>query len=215
MKAVFLTHYYLPEAGAPQARISALAGGLVDRGWEVVVHTGFPHYPVGRVLAPYRNRLLLRERGARGEAIVRSAVYPTANRGFAKRMVNHSSLCASALVTAPATGRTDVVVVESPPLFLAAAGVAYAASKRAPLVVNVADRWPASAIQLGALTGRRAIGVAEALERWIYAHATAVTVPTPALVREIGAEPAARGRVELLPPAVDCERFASVPPLAT
>ena len=106
------------------------------------------------MLAPYRNRPLLRERGAGGERVVRSAVYATPNRGFARRLLNHASLCASALATAPASGPADVVVVESPPLFLAAAGVAYAAAKRAPLVLNVADRWPASAVELGALDDR-------------------------------------------------------------
>src|SRR3954451_17355612 len=127
VRAVFLTHYYPPEAGAPQLRIAALAGGLAGHGWDVCVHTGFPHYPVGRVLAPYRNRPLLRERGPGGEAIVRSAIYPTANRGFARRLLNHASLAASALATAPASGAADVVVAESPPLFTAAAGAVYAA----------------------------------------------------------------------------------------
>ena len=162
-------------------------------------------------MAPYRNRPLLRETGAGGELVVRSAIYATANRGFARRLMGHGSLCASALATAPASGPADVVVVESPPLFLAAAGVAYAAAKRAPLVVNVADRWPASAVQLGALDDPRAIAAAERLERWIYRHAAAVTVPTEGLERDIGAEPSAAGRVAHLPPAVDTARFAAIP----
>jgi glycosyltransferase involved in cell wall biosynthesis len=211
MRVVFLTHYYPPEAGAPQARISALAAGLVHHGWDVAVHTGFPHYPAGRVLAPYRNRPLMRERGAGGEQIVRSAIYATPNLGFTRRLLNHVSLCASALATAPASGRADVVVVESPPLFLAAAGVAYAAAKRAPLVVNVADRWPASAVELGMLRDARAVAAAEWLERRIYRHAAAVAVPTRALERDIAGE--APGRVHRLAPAVDLARFAPVPPV--
>ena len=210
MRIVFLTHYYPPEAGAPQTRISALAAGLVRRGHDVTVHTGFPHYPAGRVQPPYRNRPLLRETGAGGEQVVRSAIYATPNEGFARRLLNHSSLCASALATAPAAGPADVVVVESPPLFLAAAGAAYAALKRAPLVVNVADRWPASAVELGALRDPRAVAAAEALERWIYRRAAAVTVPTRGLERAL--EPLAPGRVERLGPAVDVSRFRSEPP---
>ena len=151
------------------------------------------------MLPPYRNRPLQRETGP-GVDVVRSAVYATANRGFARRLLNHLSLCASALATAPASGRADVVVVESPPLFLAAAGVLYARLKRAPLVVNVADRWPASAVQLGALDDPRGIAAAEALERWIYRGAAAVTVPTEGLARDIGAEPSRR-RARRPPPA--------------
>jgi colanic acid biosynthesis glycosyl transferase WcaI len=212
LKATFLTHYYPPEAGAPQTRISALAAGLRDLGWEVSVHTGFPHYPVGRVMAPYSNRPLLRETGPGGERVVRSAIYAAQNSGFAKRLLNHSSLCASALATAFATGPADVVVVETPPLFLAAAGALYAQLKDAALVVNVSDRWPESAIELGALRQRHAIHAAEALERWIYRRADAITVPTQGLADALDAEPDAAGRVVRLWPAVDAVRFSQVPP---
>ena len=211
MRVVFLTHYYPPEAGAPQTRISALAAGLVRHGWEVTVHTGFPHYPAGQVLTPYRNRPLMRERGAGGERIVRSAIYAAPNLGFARRLLNHLSLCASALATAPAGGHADVVVVESPPLFLAAAGIPYAAAKRAALVVNVADRWPASAVELGMLRDPRAVAAAEWLERRIYHRAAAVTVPTRGLERDL--TPEALGRVVRLAPAVDLAMFAPVPPV--
>lgn len=210
MRVTFLTHYYPPEAGAPQTRIAALAAGLAAHGWQVTVHTGFPHYPAGRVPAPYRNRPLLRERGAGGERVIRSAIYPTANAGFTGRLANHLSLCGSALATATASGAADVVVVESPPLFLAAAGVAYAVAKRAPLVLNVADRWPASAVELGALSDPRAVRAAEALERWAYRRAATITVPTEGLEHAIGALPAATGRVVRLAPAVDLDRFAGM-----
>ena len=211
MRAIFLTHYYPPEAGAPQARIAELAAGLTRRGHDVTVHTGFPHYPAGRVLAPYRNRPLQRERGAGGERVVRSAIYPAANRGFARRLANHLSLCASSLATAPAAGPADVVVAETPPLFLAGSGAVYAALKRAALVLHVADRWPASAVELGALTDERAIRAAEALERWAYRRAAAIVVPTAGLERALAGE----GRVRRIGPAVDVARFsAGAPPPA-
>jgi glycosyltransferase involved in cell wall biosynthesis len=211
VRVVLLTHYYPPEVGAPQTRLAELAAGLVDRGAEVTVHTGFPHYPAGRVLAPYRNRPLLRERGAGGERVVRSAVYPASNRGFARRLLGHLSLAASALATAPATGPADVVVVETPPLFLAAAGALYAAAKRAPLVLNVADLWPESAVALGALRDPRAIALARVLERWAYRRAAAIAVPTAGIEAALEREPAAAGRVARLGPAVDPARFAGLP----
>ena len=81
MRVVFLTHYFPPEVGAPQTRIAELAAGLRARGIDVTVHTGFPHYPDGRVPPPYRIRPLRRERGPDGTPIVRSAVYPAPNSG--------------------------------------------------------------------------------------------------------------------------------------
>jgi glycosyltransferase involved in cell wall biosynthesis len=211
VRVVLLTHYYPPEVGAPQTRLAELAAGLASRGVEVTVHTGFPHYPAGGVRAPYRNRPLVRERGAGGERVVRSAVYPAANRGFARRLLDHLAFGASALATARATGPADVVVVESPPLFLAGAGALYAAAKRAPLVLNVADLWPESAVALGMLRDRRAIALARALERGAYRRAAAIAAPTAGIAAALEREPAAAGRVERLGPAVDAARFAGVP----
>lgn len=99
------------------------------------------------------------------------------------------------------------MVVESPPLFLAASSILYARGKRAPLVVNIADRWPASAVELGAISNRRVIAAAEWLERRVYRAAAVITVPTRGLVRALDAEPSAAGKVTRIGPAVDLDRF--------
>jgi hypothetical protein len=201
-----LTHYFPPEAGAPQARIDLLARTLAARGVQVTVHTGFPHYPSGVVTAPYRNRPWRRE-NRDGISIVRSAVYPAANQGFARRLADHASLAVSALATAPQSGPADVVVGETPPLFTAAAGVAYAVVKRAAYVVNVADRWPASAVALGALRNPRAIAAASALERFVYDHADLIVAPTQGIVDELARVPEAATKARRLWPVVDLDRF--------
>lgn len=206
MRAAFLTHYYPPEVGAPQTRISALAAGLCRLGVETTVHTCFPNYPDGEIKAPYRNRLREVERDG-GVRVVRSAVYPAANRGFARRLAGHLSFAASALATSRAAGPADVVVVETPPLFLAAAAIAYARSKRAGLVVNVADLWPDSAIELGALRSSAAIGASRALERAAYRAATTISCATEGIVETLERRPEAAGKTALMRPAVDLDRF--------
>ena len=79
-------------------------------------------------------------------------------------------------------------------------------------MVNVADRWPASAVELGALTSPRAVALAESLERLIYRHSAAITVPTDGLHRGLDALPSANGRVHRLGPSVDVELFDPEPP---
>ncbi|HXS34969.1 MAG TPA: glycosyltransferase family 4 protein [Solirubrobacterales bacterium] len=192
--------------GAPQARIAALAEGLAGRGIDVSVHTCFPHYPAGEIMAPYRNRLVSKERD-RGALLVRSAVYPAANRGFARRLAGHVSFAASALATARSTGPADVVVVETPPLFLAGAAVPYARLKRARLVLNVADLWPDSAIELGALDSATAIRGARAVERGAYRAAASIACPTEGIVATLEQRPESAGKAVLMRPAVDLERF--------
>jgi glycosyltransferase involved in cell wall biosynthesis len=210
LRVRILTHYFPPEVGAPQTRLEALARGLAQRGLDVSVHTGFPHYPHGRIQPPYRNRPLVRELLESGVRVRRSAVLPAPNRGFAARLGDHLAFAGSALATA---GRepVDVVIAETPPLFLAAAAVGYARAKRAALVLHVADLWPESAVQLGALRNSRAIAAADALAGFAYRHAAAVVVPTAGMVAAV--EPRAAD-VRRIPPAVDLDRFAGVPALA-
>ncbi len=213
VRVVFLTHYFPPEVGAAQARIAALARGLQARGVEVTVHTGFPHYPSGTIAPPYRNGIARRE-DLDGLPVVRSLTYPVPNRGFARRLANHTVLAASTLLTAGRSGPADVVVAETPPLFTAASGALHALRKRAPLVLNVSDRWPESAVQLGALNQPQALAAAEWLERWCYARAAAVTAPTRGIVAAVDALPSGAGKARYVAPAVDTARWAAVPGVA-
>ena len=206
MRLLLLTHYYPPEVGAPQARLAALAHGLGARGASVTVHTCFPHYPDGRILAPYSNRPWKVERN-NGTRIVRSGVFASPNRGFAPRLLDHASFCGSALATAKLSGPADAVLVESPPLFLAGAAVGYARLKRAPLIMNVADLWPDSAVELGALGNGKAIAAARALERFCYRAATAITTPTHGIAEILGRRPESGGKVTRMSPSVDSDEF--------
>jgi putative colanic acid biosynthesis glycosyltransferase WcaI len=210
MRVLFVSHYFHPESGAAQTRILEAATRLQRRGHEVSVLTGFPNYPDGIVPAAYRGRVMMRERIA-GIHVIRTPILPAPNKGFAKRLLNHTSFAVSSLAGVPATGPVDVVIAETPPLFTAVAAVPIARARRAPLVMNVADLWPESAVQLGLLSNPAAIRGAELLERFAYAGSDAITVPTPGM-RDIlieSGEPA--DKVVLLRNAVDVERFAPVP----
>jgi colanic acid biosynthesis glycosyl transferase WcaI len=209
LRVLFLTHYYPPELGAAPSRIAALAHGLTERGMQVTVHTGFPNYPSGTIAPPYRNRPWQMEREG-AVRVLRSAVYPTPNRGFARRLANHAVFAAGALLTAPLGGPADVVVAETPPLFTAAAGVAYAGLRHARLALNVSDLWPESAVALGALSDGRAASAAHALARLCYRRAGLITAPTEGIVESLNARPEAAGKVARVPPAVDLERFAQI-----
>lgn len=208
MRLRILTHYYPPEVGAPQVRLQALARGLAEQGVEVTVHTGFPHYPDGVVKSPYRNRPLRIEHED-GVRVMRSWVYAAPNRGFARRLANHASLATAALAAAPAGGPADVLLVETPPLLLAGAAVPYARAKRAKLVLNVADLWPDSAVEMGTLDSAAAAAAARRVERGAYRAAAAIACPTEGIFKTLSARPESAGKAALMRPAVDLDRFAS------
>ncbi len=205
MRVLFVSHYFHPEVGAPQTRILETALRLSARGHEVTVLTGFPNYPDGVISRAYRGHALLCDR--LGEVhVIRTAIYPAPNRGFGRRLLNHASFAVSSVIASVLVREPDVVIAEAPPLFTAAAAVVITRARRVPLLLNVADLWPESAVQLGALSNRTAIRLAEELERLVYRNCAAVTVPTGGMqtLPERG-EPA--GKVVHLPRAVDIERF--------
>ena len=61
MRIVILTQYYPPETGAPQNRLSDLAGRLKTAGDNVEVWTAMPNYPVGKVQESYRGKWFFSE----------------------------------------------------------------------------------------------------------------------------------------------------------
>ena len=206
MQILFVSHYFHPEVGAPQTRIFETALRLRSRGHEVTVLTGFPNYPDGVIPDSYRGRALMRE--SLGDVrVIRSAVYPAPNRGFARRVANHASFAASSILASPLAGSADIVIAETPPLFTAVAAVLIAAGRRAPLLLNVADLWPESAVQLGALRNPRAIRLAEQLERFAYRHAATITVPTAGMRAMLLGRGEPEAKVVHLPNAVDVDRF--------
>lgn len=210
MRILFLSHYFHPEVGACQTRILETARRLRARGHQVTVLTGMPNYPDGIVPHPYRGRWRMTE-WLDGIRVVRTGVYPAPNRGFGKRLLNHTSFALSSLTGLRAVGATDVVVAETPPLFTAAAAVVLSRMLDARLLLNVADLWPESAVQLGMLKNRTAIRAAETIERFAYAFADTVTVPTPGMHSALLARGYGADKVKLLPNAVDVDRFSAAP----
>jgi glycosyltransferase involved in cell wall biosynthesis len=179
-----LTQYYPPEIGAPQARLSNLAGHLVDRGHEVHVLTAMPNYPQGRVYPGYGGLFRREDRG--GVSIIRSYVYPATGLG-GRRLVNYFSfVLSSALVGTFAIPRLDYLITESPPLFLGISGYLLSRLKRARWIFNVSDLWLESAVQLGALREGLVFRTARALENFCYRNAWCVSGQSREILSEIG-----------------------------
>ena len=99
----------------------------------------------------------------------------------------------------------DAAVVYSPPLPLALAAWALCRWRRRPLVVNVQDLFPQSAIDLGVLRNPHLIRVFRRMEAFLYRRADLVTAHSEGNRRYIvnaGAEPQ---RVRVIPNWIDTE----------
>ena len=176
MRTLIVTHYFPPEIGAPQARLSELARYWAEAGDEVTVLTGMPNHPTGVVHDGYRGKLRLKEH-TDGYRVIRTWLYATPNEGIAKKTLGHLSfMVTSILFGLRPTGPADVVVVSSPTFFSIFSAWVLAKAKRARLVVEIRDLWPAIFIELGVLTNRRLIWLLERLELAAYRAADAVVV---------------------------------------
>ena len=211
MRIMFLTHYFPPEIGAPQARMFELAKRLDEIGDEVTVVTAFPNYPTGVIHEGYRDRFAMEER-MDGVRVIRRWVFATPNSGFFKRILNWLSFVVTSLTTLRQVGPLDVIFVQSPPLPIGIATLAFSRLKRAPFVFNVSDIWPQSAVELGMLRSKFAIRLAEMLEMHIYRRASRVTVPTPGMLERLASRRVPREKLVLLTNGVDTTAYQPQPP---
>ena len=176
MRVIIVTHYFPPEIGAPQVRLSALASAWAADGDDITVLTGMPNYPTGVIPPKYRGAIRRRERRD-GYRVVRTWLYASPNEGVARKTIGHLSfMVTSVLLGGRASGPADVVVVSSPTFFAIGAGWLLARLKRARLVVEVRDLWPAIFSELGVLTSRPVLRLLERLELAAYAAADTVIV---------------------------------------
>ncbi|MDQ6659400.1 MAG: glycosyltransferase family 4 protein, partial [Chloroflexota bacterium] len=171
---LFISRYYLPEKAAAAVCVSETAKRLVALGHEVTVLTTVPNYPTGIVPSAYRGHAL-QEEMIDGVRVVRAWSYVSANKGFLRRILAQLSFGFLApWLGEKAVGQPDIIIVESPPLFNVIAARLLAWRKRCPFIFWVADLWPESAVQLGALRNPLFIKLSAWLEESTYRRATLV-----------------------------------------
>lgn len=187
MNITFLTQYYPPEVGAPQARLSELAGHLARRGHKVTVLTGMPNYPTGKIHPGFGG--VLRKADENGIRVIRTWLYPTQDASLRRRLASYFSFVLSSgffgMFLLP---KTDYLLVESPPLFLGMSGWWLARSRRARLIMNVSDLWPESAVRVGAISRESwSYRIAVRLESSLYGRAWLVSGQSKTIVEDINA----------------------------
>ena len=127
---------------------------------------------------------------------------------MARKTLGHLSFMASSvLLGAAASGPADVVVVSSPTFFSIGAAWLLARLKRARLVVEVRDLWPAIFTELGVLNNRWIIGALERLELAAYAAADEVVVVSDGFRDNLIGRGVPRAKVHTIRNGVTLGRF--------
>jgi glycosyltransferase involved in cell wall biosynthesis len=206
MRILILTQYYPPEMGAPQNRLSDLAKRLTKLGHAVTVLTALPNYPQGEIFEGYRGRVV-KEELVEGIRVIRAWIYATKNKGFVQRLLNYFSFVFSSLVVGIwKVSRQDIVIVESPPLFIGLSGFLISQLKGAKLVFNVSDLWTETAVALGILRNKLLISLSRWLEEFLYQRSHLITGQTQGIVNNIRSR-VTNKQVALITNGVNVEAF--------
>lgn len=209
MKLAVLCPHFAPDTAPTGEVMTRIVLELADRGHELHVVTALPWYVHHRVEPEWSGRLVRTERTSWG-SITRVNPFPTDKRSIPQRAAAFAAFSVLAGLTGLRGGRVDGVLSMSPPLTLGLTGWGVSLVRRGPAVFNVQDVFPDVAVELGAITNERVIGLARWLERTTYRAAAAVTVLSGDLRDNLAAKvPAAhRDKIRVIPNFVDTVAIA-------
>ena len=185
MKLLILTQYFPPEVGAPQNRLFELAIRLKKMGVNVTVLTAMPNYPQMKIYDGFEGKNYMYEE-IEGIPVHRASIYLPKNKSIIQRLLNYFSFVySSAQVGKNRIGDVDVIMCESPPLFLGYSALYLKRKKKAKLIFNVSDLWPESAEKLGVVTNKWMLKLAYRLEEKLYRKSILVTGQTQGICKNI------------------------------
>jgi len=207
VRITILTQFYPPEFGAAAVRLSRLARLLAADGHQVTVLTGMPNYPEGVIHSAYRGKVFSQET-LDGVDVRRVWVSASPSKRARARLLNQFSFLLMAALRGTFLARPDVFLVESHPLPIVLAAGWLKRIKRAPIVLNVSDLWPESAVATGALSAdSQMVKIASKIEKWAYHDAAQIVSMTQGVHEGILHVHPHPHRVTLIQNAVDLERF--------
>jgi glycosyltransferase involved in cell wall biosynthesis len=208
MRIVILSQYYPPE---PIPKPHELARGLVERGHEVVVITGFPNYPAGR-LYPGARMQMWKWDSVNGIRVLRLPLYPDHSRSAFRRVLNYGSFAlAAASVGSVLSGPVDAMFAEHPPLTIGLAAWILGRVRRSPFLYAVNDLWPESVEATGMVRSRQVLDWMGRLGRFVYRRATAIAVISPGIKGNLVGKGVPPDKVHVIPHWADESVYRPVP----
>lgn len=178
---------------------------LTQRGHACTIVAGNMGYLTGQPVV--QTRQWIHESRESGIRILRAYVYPSLHRSFVWRIVAFVSFMVTSTWAALWSGKTDVVMGTSPPLFQLISAWVVSRLKRVPLVIEVRDLWPEFAIDMKVLTNPYLIWIARKLELFLYRRAAHFIVNSPAYEDYLVSKGVPRNKISFISNGVDPEMF--------
>lgn len=209
---ILIVHQYYLEPGKNQAggsRWNQMSRYFVEAGHKVSVLAGTVHYATGKKLPQYKGHFVVKQEERPGITVYRCHVSESYNKSFLGRLWAYLVFAVSSLYASFQIKRPDIMICTSPPLTVGLAGWAIRQRfRKLPMLFEVRDLWPESAIDTGVLTNPLLIKLGYALERLSYRQSTWINVLTPAFSKVLLERKNIRKeRLSMLPNAADLDIF--------
>ena len=183
MRILIVTQYFWPE----NFRINDLVLELKSRGHELIVLTGKPNYPAGKIFPEFCDQPE-KFRKYCGAEVIRVPMIARSS-GFFRLGLNYLSFSVSAIFCGAWSLRRksfDLVFVYGPsPIIVALPAIFLARIKRIPVIFWVLDLWPESLSAVGAVRSKKILKLVGFLVRFIYKHCTLVLGQSQSFVSRI------------------------------
>ncbi|TVZ26037.1 glycosyltransferase involved in cell wall biosynthesis [Gillisia sp. Hel_I_86] len=204
MKILLLHQYFLEEDDPGGSRWNEMAKSWTDEGNEVTVIAGMMHYNGDEKRKVYKKKYFSNHNQG-NIRVIRTHVSESYNNGFLGRLNGYISFMISSILAGifKVSGKFDAIVVTSPPLFIGISGYLISRIKRAPMVFEVRDLWPESAIDTGILTNKWIIKLAYKVEAFLYKKSTLINVLTPAFRTKLIEKGVPKEKIIFIPNAAD------------
>lgn len=181
MKILVLHQYFLGKNDPGGSRFNQFVKYWEEQGHEITVIAGTVHYITGVKDEKYKGKLIVKEDYSPNVKLVRTYVSEAYNKSFIGRLWGYFSFTLSSLYAILFhVKKHDILIVTSPPLFVGITGILTKWLKRTPMVFEIRDLWPESAIDTGVLTNKLIIQAAYFVEKMSYRFANVINVLTPA-----------------------------------
>jgi putative colanic acid biosynthesis glycosyltransferase WcaI len=205
MRVLIFTQHFPPETVATGRRAFDLADSMAERGHQVTVVTGLPNHPssLGR---PFCQAAPVSEVTPAGYRVVRIPIFRSEDPRALNRLLTYATFALSAAWTGFRQERPDAILAISPlPTGLAAMLVHWV--RRAPLVFDLQDIWPDSAVAVGVMQPSLALRLLRRLERFFYRRCALIVGITEGFRRYLLGLGVGPERLAVIHNGVDWEKF--------
>ncbi|MDP3667449.1 MAG: glycosyltransferase family 4 protein [Sediminibacterium sp.] len=181
MRILIVSQYFWPESFT----INHLASTLRDQGHNIVVVTGKPNYPDGKIFEGYRSSGINREIYDRDIELFRVPLRPRGKSGALNLLRNYFSFVWSGLRWFPFLLKGyefDAILVFAGSPNVAIPALPLKWIKKAHLALWILDLWPESLAATGFIRNRVILRLVAVLVKWTYYCADTILVQSKAFL---------------------------------